>query len=179
MKIRLCRVSVLALLGMSAIALAQDPQAPPPQAQDLLAQVPDPYTQPEPAKLARLAVHNLMAMHLVDAIKLATGMKEWNGLRMNDRIDALQYLTKMSYEYFMVPGSHEGTKARASILDNEDDFKSLTISMETAATGLSLADRMHDKNAAFAAMGKLIQSCNACHSKYMEPALLLPLPPAK
>ena len=83
----------------------------------------------------------------------------------------------MSYEFFIVPGSHEGTNAKESILDNIEDFQAKSFATATAAMGFSQADRMHDKKAALNAVGTLIQSCNDCHSAYMEPALLFPLPP--
>ena len=178
-------LSMVLVTGLAGIAQAADPaQASdpaqaggPPPGGNPLAALPDPYLQPGPAIEARVGIHRLMAANLVDAIRLATRQKPWNGFRMNDRTDALEALAKMSYEFFIVPGSHEGTKSRAAIMDNIDDFKAKTIATETAAMGLAHASRMHDEHGAMTAVGALIQSCNACHEAYMEPALLLPLPP--
>lgn len=142
-----------------------------------LEQLPDPYLQARSAVEARISIHRLMSIQLVDAIRLASGQKKWNGLRMNDRTDALEYLAKMSYEFFMVPDSFEGTKAKSSILQNINDFKSKSLATETAAMGLAQHSRMHDDKGATRAIGALISTCNACHQQYMEPALILPLPP--
>lgn len=158
---------LLAITGFSDSSLAEDS----------LQNMPDPFTQPGPAAEARVGIHRLMAAQLVDTIRLASGEKKWNGLRFNDRTDALEYLAKMSYEFFVVPGSFEGTKAKRAIIDNIDDFKAKSLATETAAMGLAQHSRMHDPKGSMNAVGKLIQSCNACHAEYMEPALLLPLPP--
>ncbi len=158
---------LLAITGFSDSSLAEDS----------LQNMPDPFTQPGPAAEARVGIHRLMAAQLVDTIRLASGEKKWNGLRFNDRTDALEYLAKMSYEFFVVPGSFEGTKAKRTIIENIDDFKAKTLATETAAMGLAQHSRMHDPKGSMNAVGKLIQSCNACHAEYMEPALLLPLPP--
>lgn len=158
---------LLAFAGFSGYTQADDP----------LQNMPDPYTQPGPAVEARVGIHRLMAAQLVDAIRLVSGKKKWNGIRFNDRTDALEYLAKMSYEFFIVPGSFEGTKAKRSIMENINDFKVKSLATETAAMGLAQHSRMHDPKGSMNAVGKLIQSCNACHAEYMEPALLLPLPP--
>lgn len=160
-------IGLALLTGFSSSTLAEDP----------LQNMPDPYTQPVPAMEARVGIHRLMAAQLVDAIRLASGKKKWNGLRMNDRTDALEYLAKMSYEFFIVPESFEGTNAKPSILDNINDFKAKSLATETAAMGLAQHSRMHDDKGATNAIGALIKTCNACHQEYMEPPLLLPLPP--
>ncbi len=167
MKMRLPFLCLLAIAGFGGYAQAEDP----------LQNMPDPYNEPGPAVEARVGIHRLMAVHLVDVIRLASEKKKWNGLRFNDRTDALEYLAKMSYEFFVVPGSFEGTKAKRAIIDNIDDFKAKSLATETAAMGLAQHSRMHDPKGSMNAVGKLIQSCNACHAEYMEPALLLPLPP--
>lgn len=157
----------LVISGLCSSAFAENP----------LQTMPDPYTQAKPAIEARIGIHRLMAAQLIDAIRLASGQKKWNGLRMNDRTDALEYLAKMSYEFFIIPGSFEGTKAKPSILDNINDFKAKSLATETAAMGLAQHSRMHDDKGATTGIGALITTCNACHMEYMEPPLLLPLPP--
>ncbi len=138
---------------------------------------PDPFSEAGPAISARVGVHRLMAANLMDVGALATGKKEWHGFKMNNRTDALEALSKMYFEYFMVPGSFEGSKAKASILDNVEDFKKLTIQLETDTRGLAHASRSHDPIGSGKAVVAVINTCNACHAKYMEPALMLPVPP--
>jgi cytochrome c556 len=138
---------------------------------------PDPFTQPGPAVEARVGIHRLMAANLMDVGALATGKKEWHGFQMLNRTDALEALSKMYFEYFMVPGSFEGSKAKASILDNSADFKRLATQLITDTRGLAHAARSHDGKSSGMAVVNIINSCNACHEKYMEPALLLPVPP--
>ena len=160
-------ILLLAAVGISNSAQAEDP----------LQNLPDPYVQPGPAMQARVGIHRLMAANLIDAIRLASGQKKWNGIDFMLRTDALESLAKMSYNFFVIPGSYAGTKAKPSILENINDFKAKTFVTETAAMGLAQNSRMHDPKGSMNAVGNLIQSCNACHAEYMEPPLLLPLPP--
>jgi len=138
---------------------------------------PDPFTQAQPAIEARVGVHRLMAANLMDVGALAMGQKKWNGFRMNDRTDAIEALSKMYFEFFMVAGSYAGSKAKASIQDNAEDFKKMAMRLETATVGLAHASRTHNPAGSGKAVVSIINACNSCHEKYMEPALLLPVPP--
>lgn len=139
---------------------------------------PDPFTQAGPAIEARVGVHRLMAANLMDVGALAMGKKEWHGFQMNNRTDALEALSKMYFEYFLVPGSYEGSKTKPIVQDNVEDFKQWAFKLETATMGLAHASRTHDAHGSGKAVVTIIKTCNGCHEKYMEPALLLPVPPA-
>lgn len=166
------RFTTLALLSAALVcgaSVAQDQSTPP-----------DPFSQPEAAQQARIGVHRLMGANLMDAAAMLTGQKEFDGYATLNRVSALEQLSQMSRDFFLVPGSLEGSNAKTTIPAQLADYKDKERALVTATFGLRTAVNNRDPKAGKPALMSVLKACNSCHEAYMnEPLILGPKPPAQ
>ncbi len=153
MKISINSLAIAAVFSLSANAQ----QAP----------APDPFQDPTAAQENRRMVHKLMATYTNDMAAMFMGKKQFDGYKLMVRADAVHQLSKSYFEFFMVPGSYEGSNANPAILNNAGDFKDQIRATEIAAFGMQTAIRNRDPKASKAAFGNLMNSCQQCHQTYM------------
>jgi hypothetical protein len=174
-------LALVAALIQCATSFAQDQPVPP-----------DPFSQPEAAIQARIGVHRLMGANLMDAAKKLQAMhaayyppedtpqEEKNkardgvlylGYEALNRASALEQLTQMYRDFFLVPGSYEGSNAKASIADNLFDFKEKERALMTAAFGMRSAVNNRDPQSGMKAAMSVMKACNDCHQEYMKQPL--------
>jgi len=140
--------------------------------------MPDPFSEAEPAIKARQGVHQLMGAILMDAGAIATGQKQWNGLTLLNRVDALAQMSQMYNDFFFVPGSFENSNAVNDLLERKTEFQSKSQALKNATYGLSMAVGEHDGPSSIKGFTATIAACNACHQSLMKPGteVILPLP---
>jgi hypothetical protein len=185
MKKRFSTLALVATALMCGSSIAQDQATPP-----------DPFSNPKAAIEARIGVHRLMGANLMDAGKKLQAMAaarkvegqeaqdkalddvKFYGYEALNRVSALEQLSQMSREFFLVPNSYEGSNAKASIVDNLADYKDKERALVTATFGLRTAVNNRDAKSGMKAVMATMKACNSCHQAYMtEPLWIGPKQP--
>ena len=128
----------------------------------------DPYSDPQQAIHYRQQIHQLMDVYMNDMLAMAQGKKPFNGLKMMVQAEQINQLSQGYLDWFLVPGSIEGSNTAKDVASNLDDFKHKIRALEVASSGLARAARHHDHKAAPVAMGKVMEACQACHQDYLK-----------
>lgn len=124
------------------------------------------FAKPEDAIKYRKSVMFLIAQHFTRMYAVVQGKAPYDEDAFSVNAEIIKMLAILPWEASLVPGTDKGTTLKSSVFKNQEQFRNAAESFETAAAMLASTAKGGDLNAIKAQIGKVAQSCKACHKQF-------------
>ncbi|KAF0807723.1 cytochrome c class II [Alcanivorax xiamenensis] len=123
---------------------------------------------PNEAAEYRESVFKATAWHFGTLGAMAKGEQPFDQAVFEEKADIVAQLSGLPWEGFADAGSADGSHAKPAIWENRADFDGKARDFQNAAAELAEMAGSADQQALFAQVGKVGETCRACHTEYRE-----------
>ena len=125
------------------------------------------FAKPEFAIKYRKSVMFLMSQHFGRLAAMLNQKSSYSQEAFADNAMIVEYLSRLPWPAFMVPGTDKGdTALKSSAFEQQAKFKELAQAFETQIANLVNKAKSGDFDAIKTQFGEVGKSCKACHSQF-------------
>ena len=123
---------------------------------------------PNEAAEYRHSIFHVIAWHFGTLGAMAKGEQPFDQAVFEEKAGIVADLSRLPWEGFTDAGSADGSHAKPAIWENRADFEGKAQDFQDAAAELAEMAGSAEQQALFAQVGKVGETCRACHTEYRE-----------